>query len=138
MPEKTTEEAYYECGTNLSDLITLAIGFVSTARSGSNPSEKIGQEIYDEAAGRGIVFGASRTGKKGNNGRVYRMKCPCGKTHKTTADRKRSHQVKRALLERELYRARAIDEVAAHHKDATAHTATFDVDLEVHRQLNWL
>lgn len=44
-------------------------------------------------------------------------------------------QIKRLQQERDLYRERAIDEVADHHKDATRTTATLDVDMEVMRHL---
>ena len=63
------------------------------------------------------------------------MKCACGRTHKTRADMVRYHDLLLMQKERDLYRARAIDEVAAHHKDATQTTATFDVDLEVRRHM---
>ena len=63
------------------------------------------------------------------------MKCFCGRTHKTHADLQRSHDLRLALRERDLYRARAIDEVQSHHKDATRQVATIDVDLEVKRHM---
>jgi len=44
-------------------------------------------------------------------------------------------QIRRLQIERDLYRERAIDEVADHHKNATRLTATFDVDQEVMRHL---
>lgn len=44
-------------------------------------------------------------------------------------------EFKRLRKERDLYRARAIDEVAGHHEGATHQTATFDVDQEVMRHL---
>ena len=43
--------------------------------------------------------------------------------------------LKRAQLERDLYRARAIDEVEDHHLGTTHQTATFDVDAEVMRHM---
>lgn len=45
-------------------------------------------------------------------------------------------ELRRLQMERDLYRARAIDEVADHHKGATRIEATFDVDQEVRRHLS--
>lgn len=44
-------------------------------------------------------------------------------------------EIRRLQQERDLYRQRAIDEVASHHKTATRETATLDVDMEVLRHL---
>lgn len=44
-------------------------------------------------------------------------------------------ELRRLQIERDLYRARAIDEVADHHKGASRLEATFDVDQEVQRHI---
>ncbi len=58
------------------------------------------------------------------------MKCvTCGLWHRGKDDQQRAHKLK---MERDLYRQRAIDEVADH-RLASRQAATFDVDLEVER-----
>lgn len=53
----------------------------------------------------------------------------------TTILQEYKDEIRRLRLERDLYRERAIDEVADHHQGATRETATFDVDLEMMRNL---
>lgn len=61
------------------------------------------------------------------------MKCStCKLWHRGKTDQARSHQIKK---ERDLLRQRATDEVMAHHKYATRETATFDVDLDLRRNI---
>lgn len=60
------------------------------------------------------------------------MKCgTCGLWHRGAEDRARSHKIQ---MERNLYRQRAIDEVADHHK-TTQTMAALDVDTEVHQHI---
>lgn len=64
------------------------------------------------------------------------VKCGnCRRWHKNQADIDRAHDLRRAEQERDFYRQRAIDEVVAHHKDATRQMAEMDVDLDVRRNL---
>lgn len=62
------------------------------------------------------------------------MKCFCGRSHKGKDDLKRSHDLRLAIQQRDLYRARAIDEVQDHH-NVDKVQAAFDVDLEVRRNM---